>query len=96
MCLLARLKVFCQKGQIQVPDNQHSERRDLIPYVDMIKKLKAQNVIDFGCGTGSLALLLEQESIDVVGVDPAAAMIDVASQSLVRIKSSGLLVELTS
>ena len=44
----------------------------------MIKKLKAQNVIDFGCGTGSLALLLEQESIDVVGVDPAAAMIDVA------------------
>lgn len=70
--------VFSDACLAKIYDDFDGERRDLIPYVDMIKKLKAQNVIDFGCGTGSLALLLEQESIDVVGVDPAAAMIDVA------------------
>ena len=70
--------VFSDARLAKTYDDFDGERRDLIPYVDMIKKLKAQNVIDFGCGTGSLALLLEQESIDVVGVDPAAAMIDVA------------------
>lgn len=70
--------VFSDARLAKIYDDFDGERRDLIPYVDMIKKLKAQNVIDFGCGTGSLALLLEQESIDVVGVDPAAAMIDVA------------------
>ena len=35
-------------------------------------------VLDLGCGTGRLALMLAERGHDVVGVDPAAAMLDVA------------------
>jgi ubiquinone/menaquinone biosynthesis C-methylase UbiE len=35
-------------------------------------------VLDVGCGTGSFATLLAQRGIEVVGVDPAAASLDVA------------------
>ena len=35
-------------------------------------------VLDFGCGTGRLALLLAERGHEVVGVDPAAAMLELA------------------
>jgi len=35
-------------------------------------------VLDMGCGTGLLATALAERGADVVGVDPAAAMLDVA------------------
>jgi ubiquinone/menaquinone biosynthesis C-methylase UbiE len=70
--------IFSDVRLAKIYDDFDGERKDLIPYVEMIKELKAQNVIDFGCGTGSLALLLEKEDIDVVGIDPAAASIDAA------------------
>lgn len=70
--------IFSDTRLAKIYDDFDGERKDLLPYVEMIKELKAQNVIDFGCGTGSLALLLEKEGIHAVGVDPAAASIDVA------------------
>src|SRR3546814_10383004 len=38
---------------------------------------EAKSVLDLGCGTGELAVALS-EGCDVVGVDPAPAMIEVA------------------
>ncbi|MET8682965.1 class I SAM-dependent methyltransferase [Streptomyces sp. NPDC004732] len=54
------------------------DRSDLDAYVDMATEFGARHVLDIGCGTGVLALRLAGRGIDVVGVDPAAASLDVA------------------
>ncbi|MFJ1755133.1 class I SAM-dependent methyltransferase [Kitasatospora sp. NPDC088134] len=56
------------------------ERPDLPPYLALVRALGARRVLDLGCGTGVFALLLaaEQEITEVIGVDPAAASVEVA------------------
>lgn len=54
------------------------DRDDLVPYVDMVREQGAQNVLDIGCGTGSLSILLSCAGVIVTAVDPAAASLDVA------------------
>lgn len=43
-----------------------------------VNKHAARSVADVGCGTGSLTVTLATTGRDVVGIDPAAAMLDVA------------------
>jgi SAM-dependent methyltransferase len=59
-------------------DALDSERNDLALYVNFARKCEAVSVLDVGCGTGSLAVLLAQKGMNVVGVDPAAASLEVA------------------
>ncbi|MFF2846234.1 class I SAM-dependent DNA methyltransferase [Streptomyces sp. NPDC058001] len=54
------------------------DRRDLDAYVRMAEEFGARRVVDVGCGTGVFALLLAERGIDVVGVDPSGASLDVA------------------
>lgn len=55
------------------------DRPDLDEYTDIVRdEFPASTVLDIGCGTGAFALRLAKHGIDVVGVDPAAASIDVA------------------
>lgn len=54
------------------------DRSDLDAYVAAAEEFGARQVLDVGCGTGVLALMLAERGIEVVGVDPAAASIDVA------------------
>ncbi|MGY1437972.1 class I SAM-dependent methyltransferase [Streptomyces reniochalinae] len=54
------------------------ERSDLRAYLALVHELKAQRVLDIGCGTGAFALLLADRGITVVGLDPARASIEVA------------------
>ncbi|WP_069884802.1 class I SAM-dependent methyltransferase [Streptomyces luteocolor] len=54
------------------------DRGDLDAYLAMADEFGARRVLDIGCGTGVFALLLAGRGIDVVGVDPARASVDVA------------------
>lgn len=54
------------------------DRGDLAVYVAMVDEFAARSVLDVGCGTGTFACLLARRDIQVVGVDPAAASLDVA------------------
>ncbi|ELP67022.1 class I SAM-dependent methyltransferase [Streptomyces turgidiscabies] len=54
------------------------DRGDLDAYVAVAVEFGARRVLDLGCGTGVFALLLARRGIEVVGVDPALASLDVA------------------
>ncbi|TXS47772.1 class I SAM-dependent methyltransferase [Streptomyces sp. OR43] len=54
------------------------DRGDLAAYLRIAEESGARRVLDIGCGTGVFALLLAGRGIDVVGVDPALASLEVA------------------
>jgi SAM-dependent methyltransferase len=54
------------------------DRSDLDVYAAIVNELGATRVLDVGCGTGCFALLLAENGLEVVGVDPARASLDVA------------------
>ena len=62
----------------QLYDPLDPDRSDLDVYAAIVDELGARSVLDVGCGTGTFALLLAGRGLDVVGVDPAAASLDVA------------------
>jgi SAM-dependent methyltransferase len=59
-------------------DALDGNRADLAIYVALADDLGARRIADLGCGTGSLAVLLARRGLDVVGIDPARASLDVA------------------
>ncbi len=54
------------------------DRLDLAPYLAIADEFNAHSVIDLGCGTGVFACRLAALGKEVVGIDPAAASLDVA------------------
>jgi SAM-dependent methyltransferase len=54
------------------------DRPDLAPYLALADEFHAHAVIDLGCGTGTLACRLASRGFEVVGIDPAAASLEVA------------------
>ena len=61
-----------------VYDVLEAGRGDLEHYAAMVAEFGARQVLDVGCGTGELACLLARQDVEVVGVDPAEASLEVA------------------
>jgi SAM-dependent methyltransferase len=54
------------------------DRSDLLAYLGMAGEFGARSVLDIGCGTGTLACVLALLGLEVTGLDPAAASLDIA------------------
>jgi SAM-dependent methyltransferase len=70
--------IFAHRRLAPVYDAFDGPRDDLPAYLGIADELGAHRVLDAGCGTGSLALLLAGTGRDVIGADPAAASLEVA------------------
>jgi ubiquinone/menaquinone biosynthesis C-methylase UbiE len=63
----------------------HSGRRsawlrgDLIARMETCRPLRGARVLDFGCGTGSSAVVMAEQGAEVVGADAEAISLDIAA-----------------
>jgi 2-polyprenyl-3-methyl-5-hydroxy-6-metoxy-1,4-benzoquinol methylase len=73
--------IFADPRLSRIYDPGDPDRSDLEAYDAIVDELGAGSVLDVGCGTGTFAVLLAARGIEVVGVDPAAASLDVARAS---------------
>ncbi len=70
--------IFAHPRLAPLYDAFDGPRDDLPAYVGIADELGAHRVLDAGCGTGSLAILLARAGRTVIGADPAAASLEVA------------------
>lgn len=71
-------EIFANPRLAAIYDDCDSDRSDLDHYVAIVDEFGAGSVLDIGCGTGTLACMLAARGLDVTGVDPAQASLDVA------------------
>lgn len=71
-------EIFGHPRLAAIYDPLDPDRADLDAYLDLAQRFDAKRVVDIGCGTGVFALLLADRGVEVVGVDPARASVDVA------------------
>jgi SAM-dependent methyltransferase len=70
--------IFDDPRLAQIYDPLDPDRSDLDVYADIAREFGARSVLDVGCGTGTFGCLLASHGLDVTGVDPAGASLDVA------------------
>jgi SAM-dependent methyltransferase len=75
--LLVPDPIYANPRLALVYDTFDGPRDDLDAYLAIADEFAARRVVDLGCGTGCLALLLAAGDRHVVAVDPAGASLDV-------------------
>jgi SAM-dependent methyltransferase len=70
--------LFAHTRLAPIYDAFDGDRDDLTAYLSIADELGADRVLDVGCGTGCLAVLLAESGRTVVGADPAEASLEVA------------------
>ena len=70
--------IFAHPRLAPVYDAFDGDRDDLAAYLGIAGELGAERVLDVGCGTGCLAILLAASGRTVMGADPAGASLEVA------------------
>jgi SAM-dependent methyltransferase len=70
--------LFEERRLADIYDPLDPDRGDLDAYAALVAEFGARSVLDIGCGTGTFACLLAGRGVDVTGLDPAAASLDVA------------------
>lgn len=78
MTAVSLFREFTDPRMAALYDALGPQRADTDFYLELAAELAASSVIDIGCGTGLLACELAQRGHTVTGVDPAAAMLEVA------------------
>lgn len=71
-------RLFEHPRLASVYDALDPDRSDLDVYAEIVNELDSRRVLDVGCGTGTFALMLTEQGVDVVGLDPAGASLDIA------------------
>lgn len=70
--------IFANPRLAAIYDAFDGDRSDLDVYAAVVDEFGAKRVLDIGCGTGSFATMLAAKGIEVIGVDPALASLDIA------------------
>jgi SAM-dependent methyltransferase len=70
--------IFAHPRLAPVYDAFDGDRDDLAAYLGIAGEFGAERVLDVGCGTGCLAILLAESGRTVMGADPAGASLEVA------------------
>jgi SAM-dependent methyltransferase len=70
--------IFADPRLARVYDPLDPDRGDLDVYAAMAAEFGARSVLDVGCGTGTFACMMAARGLEVTGVDPARASLDVA------------------
>lgn len=71
-------RIFAEPRLAEIYDPLHSDRSDLAVYEAMVAEFGARRVLDIGCGTGEFACRLAALGLEVTGLDPAEASLEVA------------------
>src|SRR5215471_13480282 len=78
MLITVQDALFADPRLARIYDVWEGDRIDLPNYLAIVAELGAHSVLDVGCGTGNWASMLAQRGFEVIGLDPAAASLDVA------------------
>jgi SAM-dependent methyltransferase len=70
--------IFEEPRLAEIYDPLDPDRGDLEVYAAIVDEFHARSVLDIGCGTGTFACLLAGRGVEVTGLDPAGASLDVA------------------
>jgi SAM-dependent methyltransferase len=70
--------IFEGRRLAEIYDPLDPDRGDLDVYAAVVEEFDAHSVLDIGCGTGTFACLIAARGVEVTGLDPSAASLDVA------------------